>query len=155
VPGILAIFNDAILHTTASWNYDPTTLAARMEWYEEHRKQGLPVFVADDGGVIAGWGALHAFRAPQGYHRSVEHSVYVAAEYRGRGIGRELLVTLIDSARALGKHAMVAGIDGENEVSIRLHRSLGFEQVGHLKQVGYKFDRWLDLIFMQLILAQD
>jgi phosphinothricin acetyltransferase len=115
----------------------------------------MPVFVADDSGTIAGWGALHPFRAPQGYRRTVEHSVYVAAEYRGQGIGRALLVTLIERARELGMHAMIAGIDGENEVSVRMHASLGFETAGCLNEVGYKFGRWLDLIFMQLILAQD
>lgn len=152
VPGILTIFNDVVLHTTASWTYEPSTLDARLQWFDEHVQKGLPVFVADDQGTIAGWGALNTFRAPPGYNRTVEHSIYVAAERRGQGLGRELLVTLIESARELGMHAMIAGIDGENATSIRLHISLGFEQVGQLKQVGYKFERWLDLIFMQLLL---
>lgn len=152
VPGILAIFNDVVLHTTASWTYEPSTLEARLGWYDEHVQNGLPVFVADNQGTIAGWGALNRFRAPPGYLRTVEHSVYVAANHRGQGLGREILVTLIESARGLGMHTIIAGIDGENETSVRLHRSLGFEQVGHLKQVGYKFDRWLDLIFMELLL---
>jgi phosphinothricin acetyltransferase len=152
--GILAIYNDAVLHTTASYDYEPSTLAARAAWYEAHVQAGLPIFVAVDGASIVGWSALHTFRPKIGYRYTVENSVYVAADRRRQGIGRALLVPLIQCARELGMHAIIAGIDAENTASIQLHAGLGFVQVGHIREVGYKFDRWLDLVFMQLLLHQ-
>jgi phosphinothricin acetyltransferase len=152
LPGILAIYNDAVLRTTASYDYEPSTLEARTAWYEAHVQERLPIFVAEDGDSIVGWSALHTFRPKIGYRYTVENSVYVAAERRRQGIGRALLVPLIQRACELEMHALIAGIDAENTASIRLHAELGFVQVGHIKEVGYKFDRWLDLIFMQLLL---
>jgi len=152
IPGILAIYNDAVLHTTASYDYEPTTLEARTAWYEAHMQQRMPIFVAEDGGAIVGWSALHPYHPRIGYRYTVENSVYVAAERRGQGIGRTLLAPLIARARELGIHALIAAIDADNATSIRLHARFGFVQVGQLKEVGYKFDRWLDVIFMQLLL---
>jgi phosphinothricin acetyltransferase len=154
VPAILAIYNDAVLNTTASWDYQPQPFEQRMAWFEKHQEQGLPVIVAiNEDGKVLGWGSLSEFRERIGYRFTVEHSVYVAAEYRGQGIGRLIVQTLIDEARRLGKHVLIGGVDQSNQVSLRLHESLGFEQVAHIKQVGYKFDRWLDLVFFQLILT--
>ncbi len=152
VPSILAIYNEAVLHTTASYDYEPATLEARVAWYEDHVKEGLPVFVADVGGTVTGWSTFSSFRPKIGYRYSVEHSIYVAPDHQGQGIGRALMYPLITGARERGMHAMVAGIDGENAGSIRFHASFGFVQVGHLKEVGYKFDRWLDLVFMELLM---
>jgi L-amino acid N-acyltransferase len=150
--GILSIYNDAVLRTTASYDYEPTTLEARIAWYEAHAQVGLPIFVAADGDSIVGWSALHAFRPKIGYRYTVENSVYVTADRRRQGIGRALLVPLIHCAREIGMHAIIAGIDAENSASIQLHARLGFVQVGHIREVGYKFDRWLDLVLMQLLL---
>lgn len=152
VPGILAIYNDAVLHTTASYDDEPSTLAARLEWFEAKERAGLPLIVAETGTGIVGWSSFGPFRPWPGYRYTVEHSVYVAATQRGQGIGTVLLPPLIDRARALGLHAMIAGIDATNTPSLRLHRRLGFTQVAHLKEVGFKFDRWLDLVFMELLL---
>jgi phosphinothricin acetyltransferase len=154
VAGILAIYNHAVLHTTASYDYEPSTLEERTAWYEAHVRERLPILVAEDGDSIVGWSALHAFRPKIGYRYTAENSVYVAAERRRQGIGRALLVPLIHCARELGMHALIAGIDAENTASVQLHAGLGFVQAGHIREVGYKFDRWLDLVFMQLLLQE-
>lgn len=155
LPAILEIYNDAVLCTTASYDYNPTTLEARTAWYEAHVRNNLPVFVAELGeGRIAGWSSLSSFRHAEGYCFTVEDSVYVATEHRGKGIGKLLLAPLIDVAQELGLHTIVAGIDADNQISVRLHSAFGFEQVAYLKQVAYKFDRWLDLILMQRILSR-
>jgi L-amino acid N-acyltransferase len=153
LPAILEIYNDAVLNTTASYDYDPSTLAQRTEWFDEKQAKGYPVFVAeDDSGRVVGWSALGPFRGRYGYRFTVENSVYVTADQRGKGIGRQLMERLIETARAQGYHAIIAGIDTEGEASIRLHASLGFVEVGRMREVGYKFDRWLDVVFMELLL---
>jgi L-amino acid N-acyltransferase len=111
------------------------------------------VLVAETAGDIVGWSSFGPFRPWAGYRYSVEHSIYVAAHWRGQGIGRLLLGPLIDEARALGLHTMIAGIDADNEASLRLHTAFGFEKVAHFRQVGHKFGRWLDLVCMQLLLT--
>ncbi len=154
VPGILAIYNDAVLRTTASYDDEPSTLAARLDWFAAKERHGFPVVVAEDEGDVVGWSAFGPFRPWPGYRYTVEHSVYVAAARRGQGIGAALLPPLIARAREMGLHAMIAGIDAANAPSLRLHARLGFEQVAHFKEVGFKFDRWLDLIFMELLLGE-
>jgi L-amino acid N-acyltransferase len=150
---ILAIYNDAVLNTTASYDYEPRTMKHRVGWFEEHQQQQLPIFVAvDPGGPIVGWSSLSRYHDRQGYRFTVENSVYVDAKHRGRGVGKLLLAPLIDSARALGLHTIIAVIDAENEASIRLHARFEFVEVGHFKQVGFKFNRWLDVIYMQRLL---
>lgn len=152
---ILAIYNDAVLHSTASWADAPDTLAERIAWLAAHERDGLAVLVAEDStGEVLGWGSLSTFRQKTGYRFTVENSVYVAATARGQGVGRALLAALIEAARQRGAHVIVAGMDATNHVSARLHAALGFEHVGHLRQVGYKFGRWLDLVFMQYTLPE-
>jgi phosphinothricin acetyltransferase len=160
IPAILAIYNDAVLNTTASYDYEPHTLDQRLAWYDEHLERGWPMFVAEDtsgltDAPILGWCALGKFRDKIGYRYSTEHSIYIAPGSRQRGIGSLLLPVLIASARSLGYHSMIAGMDASNEPSRRLHARFGFEQVAHFKQVGFKFGRWLDLIFMQRLLTPD
>ena len=152
IPGMLSIYNDIILNTTAVYDYKPHTLEMRQYWYKTKQEQGFPVFVADEDGSVAGFGSIGPFRAWAAYKYSVENSVYVAADSRGKGIGKLLIPPLIDAARQLQMHTVIAGIDATNESSIRLHKSFGFEEAAHFKQVGYKFGRWLDLKFFQLIL---
>jgi L-amino acid N-acyltransferase len=113
---------------------------------------GYPVIVVRDPSGIAGFGTFGEFRAWPCYRHSVEHSVHVRADCRGQGIGRALVLELLARAAASSKHVMIAGIDADNAVSIGLHRSLGFAAVGHFHEVGFKFGRWLDLVFMQRIL---
>lgn len=151
---ILDIYNEAVLNTTASYDYEPHTLEQRTRWFEQHQQQDLPVLVAvNEAGAIIGWGSLSKYREKIGYRYTVEHSVYVARDQRRLGAGRLIVMALVDAARQLGKHVIIGGIDADNQASLKLHQSLGFEQVAHLKQVGYKFDRWLDVIFVQRILT--
>ena len=151
--GIAAIYNDAVERTTAIWNETRVDGANRRAWLADRQRAGYPVLVAVDGdGGVAGYASFGDWRAWDGYRHTVEHSVYVRADRRGDGIGEALMLALIERARASGKHVMVAAIEAGNAGSIRLHEKLGFERVGHLKEVGAKFGGWLDLAFLQLTL---
>ena len=153
LPAIQAIYNDAVIHTTAPYDYEPRPFEYRVAWFDEHEKQRLPVFVAtDEQSGIVGWSSLSRYHDRKGYQFTVENSVYVATTHRGRGTGTLLMPPLIDSARALGLHAIIAAIDAANETSIRLHARFGFVTVGHFKQVGFKFGRWLDVIYMERLI---
>jgi L-amino acid N-acyltransferase len=124
----------------------------RIAWYEEHCRSNYPIFVAQSQalqGRVVGWSALNPFHNRMGYRFTTENSIYVAADQRGKGIGKLLMPPLIDAAKERGLRAIIAAIDAENEASIRLHAQFGFKRVGFLKQVGYKFDRWLDIIYME------
>jgi phosphinothricin acetyltransferase len=153
LPAILAIINEATLNTTAVWGIAPTTLDARRAWWKERTEAGFPVLVASEHERVLGFASYGTFRPWEGYKHTVEHSVYVDATSRGKGVGRVLLAALIEHATGAGKHVLVAGIDASNSVSIRLHEALGFTTAGTLTQVGRKFDRWLDLLFMQRTLS--
>ena len=153
LPGILEIYNEAVLNTTASYDYEPRTLEHRTVWFENHVKDNYPVFVAaNDQSRVVGWSALNRFHDRIGYRFTAENSVYVAADQRGKGIGTLLMPPLIDGARDRGLHAILALIDAENESSIRLHARFGFERAALLKQVGFKFNRWLDVVYMERLL---
>jgi phosphinothricin acetyltransferase len=151
--GIVAIYNDAVANTTAIWNEVTVDAANRAAWLADRQRLGSPVLVAvDDMGAVLGYASFGDWRAWDGYRHTVEHSIYVHKDRRSGGIGTALLIELIERARALGKHVMVAGIEASNDASITLHHKLGFETVGHLKEVGTKFGAWLDLAFLQLTL---
>ena len=187
LPAILAIYNDAVAHTTAIWNETPSDLAGRKAWMDERRRAGFPVLVVDvadgdnivgagdlagrrgggdagrDGATgvlpagggsrrVAGYATYGPFRPHDGYRHSVEHSIYVDAAFRGRGLGLLMLDALLVRARSAGFHVMIGGIAAENAASIRLHEKAGFERAALLREVGRKFDRWLDLQFMTKIL---
>ncbi|MBO9726298.1 MAG: N-acetyltransferase [Novosphingobium sp.] len=150
---VTAIYNDAVLNTTAIWNEVAVDIANRSAWLADRERAGYPVLVAvEEEGTVLGYASFGDWRAFDGYRHTVEHSVYVRADLRGRGIGKVLMMELIERARTIGKHVMVAGIEAGNQGSIALHEKLGFEQVGLLPQVGMKFGRWLDLAFLQLVL---
>ena len=151
LPQLLNIYNEIILNTTAVYDYEPHSLEMRRQWFDAKKEQGFPIFVAEDSERILGFSSIGPFRAWAAYKYSVEDSVYVAAGARGHGVGRLLLAPLIDAARKLNLHTIIAGIDAMNEASLRLHKSFGFEEVADFKQVGWKFGRWLDLKFLQLI----
>lgn len=149
LPAILAIYNDAVANTTAIWNDTPADLPNREAWFAARKAQGYPVLVAGEDAMVVGYGSFGDFRAFDGYRLSVEHSVYVAEGSRRRGIASSLIVALEEKARDLGKHVMIAGIAGDNAGSIALHARLGFVETGRMPEVGIKFGRWLDLVFMQ------
>jgi L-amino acid N-acyltransferase len=146
---MLAIYNDAILNTTAVYDYQPRTADAERKWFETKQAQGLPVFVAVDNATIIGFGSFGPFRPWPAYQYTVENSLYVDSAFRRKGAGTALLASLVTAAQTGGYHAMVAGIDATNEASLALHRKAGFERVAHFREVGWKFERWLDLVFME------
>lgn len=149
---ITAIHNDAVAHTTAIWNEETVDLADRERWFADRATAGTPVLVAVDDSGVLGYATYAQWRPHSGYRHTVEHSVYVRSGERGRGVGRSLLESLIEHARAAGVHVMVAAVESSNLGSIVLHKRLDFLQVGRMPQVGAKFGRWLDLTLLQLIL---
>lgn len=149
--GILQIYNDAVRNSTAIWNDRLVDLDERRTWLAERHAQGYPVLVAvDERQQVIGYASFAPWRPHDGFRHTVENSVYVRPDQRGSGVGRSLMLTLIECARQLGKHVMVAAIESENRASVHMHQQLGFMHVGQMRQVGCKFDRWLDLTLMQL-----
>jgi L-amino acid N-acyltransferase YncA len=153
LPAILNIYNDVILNTTAVYSEQPHTLQMRKDWYHDRVNNNFPVFVAVIDGKIAGFCSFGHFRVWPCYRYTAELSVYVETFYRGKGVSKIMLQSLIGRAQQMNIHALLAGISADNEISINLHRSFGFAEVAHFKEVGYKFGRWLDLKFMELILS--
>jgi L-amino acid N-acyltransferase len=149
LPGLTAIYNSVIATSTAIFNDTPVSVEDRGAWLEARQMQRFPVLVAVKGGDVLGYASFGDFRSWPGYRYTVEHSVHVHEDHRGRGIGRDLVEALFPIARELGKHVMVAGIDANNEPSLRFHERMGFVRTGLLKEVGFKFGRWLDLALMQ------
>jgi L-amino acid N-acyltransferase YncA len=155
LPAILAIYNEAVEHTTAIWNETQVDLANRQVWFSERHAAGFPVLVAhDDADAVVGYASFGTWRSIEGFRHTVEHSVYVRSDQRGHGLGPQLLQALIERAKQAEMHVMVAAIESGNSISIRLHERLGFVITGQMSQVGRKFDRWLDLTFMQLTLPE-
>jgi phosphinothricin acetyltransferase len=152
LPGILAIYNDAVLNQTSIWNDTQDDLAERHAWCEARTARNYPVLVAESGGDILAYASFGDFRPHQGYRYTVEHSLYVAPHAQRRGIGTLLLGRLIEEARTLGKHAMVGAIASDNLASLALHERFGFVETARMPEVGFKFGRWLDLVFMQKLL---
>jgi phosphinothricin acetyltransferase len=151
--GILAIFNEAIANSTALYDYKLRTAADMVTWFEYKARNRYPVICAEnDNGELLGFASYGQFRERPAYKYSIEHSVYVDARFRGQGVGRTLLQAVIEAATKQDYHVMVGGIDASNEVSIRLHERMGFTSCGIVRQAGFKFGRWLDLAFYQLIL---
>jgi len=151
---ILAILNEAIVNSTALYEYAPRSPASITTWFAGKRANGLPVVGAvDASGNLLGFASWGVFRAFPAYKYTVEHSVYIHPAHRGRGLGKLLMIELIRRAREAQVHVLVACIDAANAGSIRLHASLGFVHVGTFKEVGFKFGRWLDAAFYQLTLA--
>jgi phosphinothricin acetyltransferase len=154
LPGILAIHNDAVLATTAIWRETPVDLDDRRAWFSLRQSQGCPVLVASLDEEVLGYASFGDFRTWPGYRHTVEHSVYVQHSRQRQGVGGALLGALIERARAADKHVMIAGIEAGNTASLRLHERWEFSEAGRLAQVGTKFGRWLDLVFMQRILGE-
>ena len=146
---ITAIYNEVLTNTTAIYNDRPATVGDRIAWWRARSEQQYPVLVVTDDENICGFASYGDFRAWPGYRYTVEGTVHVASGLRGKGVGCLLLNALIALARQAGKHTMIAGVDSENAASLRFLERFGFERAGHLREVGYKFDRFLDLILLQ------
>lgn len=153
LPGILAIWNDAIVHSTAIYDYEPRTPEMVRQWFEQKQRAHRPVLGIEDGeGSLAAFATYGPFRPFPAYKYTVEHSVYVEQSHRGKGHGKRLMLAIIDAAQAQQHHVLVGAIDSSNEGSIRLHCALGFTSCGTIRQAAFKFGRWLDLEFYQLVL---
>lgn len=150
---ILDIINDNILHSTALYDYNIRSYELQLQILEEKINKNFPVIVADLDGQVVGFGMYSEFRFREAYKFTVEHSVYVNKNFQDKGIGKLLLEELISLARKQKLHTMIAVIDSENQGSVEFHEKFGFKTVGIIKESGYKFDRWLDSVFMQLILS--
>ena len=151
---ILEIFNHAIRTSTALYDYEERKPESMIAWFAIKVAGGFPVIgVENESGKLLGFASYGVFRPHPAYKYAVEHSVYVHHEHRGQGLGRQLVERVVEAARSQGKHAIIGAIDAENDASIGLHESLGFERVGTLPQVGFKFGRWLDLALLQLTLG--
>lgn len=148
---INAIYNHYVLHSTCTYQTEPGTADERAEWFALHGPKH-PVIVAEDGGEVIGWGSLSRFHLRAAYENTVEDSVYVRHDRLGRGVGSLLLGELVCAAAELGHHTVLGGISADQEASIALHAKFGFVTVSRLKEVGFKFDRWLDVVWMQRML---
>ncbi|MEZ4852650.1 N-acetyltransferase family protein [Flavobacterium sp.] len=149
---ILEIINDAILNTTALYDYNPRTLTHQKTIFQDKLDKNFPILVAIENETVVGFGYYSEFRFREAYKFTVEHSVYVHQNHQGKGIGKLLLVELIELAKKQNIHTMIGVIDAENTASIKLHEKFGFDKVGLIKESAYKFDRWLHSVFMQLLL---
>ena len=150
---IRAIFNEAIVNSTALYDYVPRSVEVMQAWFEAKEKADLPVIgVMNEAGELMGFGSYGPFRPHAAYQYSVEHSVYVDARFRGQGLGKMILHRLIERAEQQDYHMMIGVIDAQNATSIALHEKLGFTACGHIREAGYKFGRWLDLALYQFVL---
>ena len=147
---ILEIYNDAIINTTAVYDYTPHTLEDRRLWYKQKIEGGYPILVFEENNKVIGFATFGQFRAWQAYKYTIEHSVYVHKAYRKKGIGTMLLEEIIEIANKQNYATLIAGIDAVNEKSIKVHERLGFTHSGTIKKAGFKFGKWLDLAFYQL-----
>lgn len=150
LPGIMDIYNDAVLNTTAIWNEIVVDLDNRKEWFKARKDRGFPVIVAVMDGQVTGYASYGDWRAFDGYRHTREHSIYVHKDARGLGLGKQLMQALIDHARSNDVHVLIGAIESENMASIRLHEVMGFRIAGRFSEVGTKFGRWLDLTCMEL-----
>lgn len=149
---ILDIINYNILNSTALYDYKTRDFETQKTILEDKINKGFPVLIAEYNGKLVGFGMYSEFRFREAYKFTVEHSVYVSPNEMGKGIGKMIMAQLIVLAKAQGFHTMIGVIDSENKSSITFHEQFGFKTVGIIKESGYKFDRWLDSVFMQLLL---
>ena len=150
LPVITEIYNEAVLTTTATFDTEPKSVAKRQPWFEEHGSR-YPVLVARIDNVVVGWVSLSCWSPKTGYAGTVEGSLYVGSAYRGRGIGKRLMAAILAEGQKNGYHTVLARVVEGNETSIGLHEAFGFELVGVMREVGYKFNRWLDVYLMQKV----
>ncbi len=151
LPAILDIYNEQVLNSTATFDVEPRSLAAQREWVKQFAPPYV-LLVAEEAGEVVAWGCLHPYHTRPAYRFTTEDSVYVHQDHRGRGVGRLILARLVETGRDNGFHSIMAGMSEGNEASVRLHASFGFTEVGIEREVGYKFECWLDVTWMQLML---
>jgi phosphinothricin acetyltransferase len=152
LPAINAIFNHYVLHSTCIWVSEPETLEGRRAWFAAH-DEDHPATVAEEGGEVVGWASLSPYNSRCGWRHTVEDSIYLRHDRLGRGIGSRLLDDLLGRAARRGVHAVIAAICADQPASIRLHARHGFVECGRLREVGFKFGRWLDAVYLQKLLG--
>lgn len=150
---ILEIVNYEIINSTVLYDYKERTYEYQLKWFEQKLTDEMPVIVAENEKEVVGFGTFGIFRPWAAYQFSVEHSIYVSKNSRSNGIGKQLLTELIFLAKKKGYHTMIAGVDASNDRSFQFHKKFGFVEIGTFKEVGFKFDKWLDLRFLQLYLT--
>lgn len=146
------IYNHYVMVSTCTYQEEPETIEARRKWFENHCPETHPIIVAEVEGKVLGWGSLSPYHSRCAYRFTVENSVYIHHEHLQQGIGSVILKDLIDRAGRLRYHAIIAAIDGSQTASVALHRNYGFTEVGHFREVGFKFDTWLDVVYLELML---
>lgn len=151
---INGIYNHYVEHSVSTFDMEGHSPEKRLQWFEEHRVYDLPILVASDNGKIIAWASASRYSGRCGYKHTVELSMYVASDYLNKGIGRQLMKSLVGECQEKGYHAMLAIVAADNDAGIALLRSFGFEIAGRLKEVGYKFGRWLDVTIMQKVVEQ-
>lgn len=151
VPSILVIYNEAVLNTVATFDTVPRTLEQQKEWFGQHSPT-YPVLVAEEKGLIIGWASLNRYSDRLAYARTAELSLYVRSGHRGQGLGRQLMEAILEAGKAGGLHTVLSRIVEGNDASIHLHEQFGFDTVGTMREVGFKFDRLLDVVLMQKML---
>lgn len=147
---VTEIYNEAILNSVATFDTEPKTVEEQKPWFESHDSKH-PVLVAEQDGVVVGWASLTKWSGRCAYSDTAELSIYVKEGHRGRGVGAELMKTILDEGRKAGLHTIIARIAGPNEASVRLHKSAGFKHIGTMREVGRKFGELLDVRLMQKI----
>lgn len=152
---VMEIINDFILHTSHNYDYEPKTLEQVEQLFGEKIKDGYPILVGEVDNEIAGYATFGRFRAKPGYDKTIEHSIYLNKKAQSKGLGTAMMRQLIAIAGENGYHVMIAGMDSENVGSYQFHERLGFKEVARFSEVGYKFGKWLNLVFMQLILKPE
>lgn len=153
VPAITAIYNEAVIGSTATFDLEPVSVEERLVWFSKYGGR-YPLIAAEAkaSGEVIGWGCLSPYSEKDGYRFTAEHSIYVSPQYQNQGVGKALLQELLNLAQQHGFHSLIARISSENTASLNLHLGFGFVQAGVLREVGYKFDRWIDIVLMQKLL---
>ncbi len=152
LPGVFAIYNAEVLTGTATWDLEPRTEAEQLAWLDEHSAPYCAIVAVEGAGEVIGYGSLSRYRERPGYRFTVEDTVYVRPDRQRQGVGRALLVELVRRGKAGGYHAMLGRISGDNPASVGLHQALGFTEAGVERAVGFKFDQWLDVVTVELLL---
>jgi phosphinothricin acetyltransferase len=150
IPAITEIYNEAILHTTATFDLEPKTVASQRKWFKAHSARN-PILVAEINSNVIGWASLSEYSSRCAYADTVELSLYIKAGFRNRGIGKKLMQAVLDDGQSVGLHTVISRIAGGNEISVHLHKQFHFEEVGVMKEVGKKFGELLDVYIMQKI----
>ncbi|MFC3885829.1 GNAT family N-acetyltransferase [Bacillus songklensis] len=151
LPVLVSIYNQAILNTTATFDFTPVSIEDRQSWFDEHKGR-FPLIVAEEGNIVMGYASLSRYHSKEAYNRTVEISIYIDERHQGKGVGKQLLAHIIELGKTLGYHVIIACITKGNNTSVKLHEQYGFIKCGEMREVGFKFNSWQDVLYYQLIL---